>query len=406
MRDLTKVSIVVGLGFGDEGKGRTTQFLAEESPNESLVIRFNGGQQAGHTVCLPDGRRHVCSQVGAGTLQGAATYWSSFCTIDIGALLKEWQALQALGISPKLYWDFHCPLTTHYDILFNRLQEEQRGAKRHGSCGMGFGTTIERHHFSPVKLHAFELAYPEIIAYKLPKIRAYYEQRCRELSLLEAFMQYEHDGADEIFLEQVEEINLLLVSKSVHLLNAPEIFTSKEYKHFIFEGAQGILLDMDFGFFPHVTRSHTTSRNAMHLIHTYLKEKLQNAPDLYYITRAYLSRHGAGYLPHEDFTFPLQHTEAETNTYNPYQEHFRKSPLQVSLLNYALDCDRSFTLDIPKHLVLTCIDQMPDSQIPVYRTPTDAVWMQAQQVPPLLSQNWESTLYSDNIIGDLKNFEK
>ena len=143
---------------------------------------------------------------------------------------------------------------------------------------------------------------------------------------------------------------------------------------------------MDFGFFPHVTRSHTTSRNAMHLIHACLKERLQNVPDLYYITRAYLSRHWAGYLPHEDFSFALQHTEAETNTYNPYQEHFRKSPLQVTLLNYALDCDRIFSSAASKYLVMTCTDQIPASKIPLYITNKDLQWVSPAAIPPLLAQ--------------------
>ncbi|NJO85247.1 MAG: adenylosuccinate synthetase [Blastochloris sp.] len=254
-------------------------------------------------------------------------------------------------------------------------------------------------------MHAFELAYPEVLAYKLLKVRAYYEERCRELSLLEEFMQYKHEGADVVFLQQVEEINLLLRSKDIVLSNAVEVFSSQAFEHFIFEGAQGILLDMDFGFFPHVTRSHTTSRNAMQLIDTYLKEKLQTAPDLYYITRAYLSRHGAGYLPQENFLFDLQNTEAETNRYNPYQEHFRKSPLQVDLLNYALDCDRSFSVGVAKHLIITCTDQMPESKIPVYIRPQVLECLSVKAIPPLLSQNWVSTRYSDSIFGDLKNFD-
>ncbi|HSY75885.1 MAG TPA: adenylosuccinate synthetase, partial [Bacteroidia bacterium] len=70
---MKKVSIVVGLGYGDESKGSTTAFLCQQGSNP-LVIRYCGGHQAGHTV-IYSGKRHVFSNFGSGTLQGAPTYW-------------------------------------------------------------------------------------------------------------------------------------------------------------------------------------------------------------------------------------------------------------------------------------------------------------------------------------------
>ncbi|MDX1905264.1 MAG: adenylosuccinate synthetase, partial [Thermonemataceae bacterium] len=128
-----KASIVIGLGFGDEGKGLTTHFLSLQSPN-SLVIRFNGGQQAGHTVRTKQGKNHIFSNFGAGTFSQIPTYWSQFCTFSPSSLLKEYEMLQQqIQHLPILWVDKLCPVTTHYDILFNRLSEQYRGLQKHGS---------------------------------------------------------------------------------------------------------------------------------------------------------------------------------------------------------------------------------------------------------------------------------
>jgi len=87
-----KACIVVGLGYGDEGKGLTTDFLCGQS-KFPLVIRFNGGHQAGHTVVTKDGVRHVFSSFGAGTLRNAPTYWSRYCTFSPAYLLYELESL-------------------------------------------------------------------------------------------------------------------------------------------------------------------------------------------------------------------------------------------------------------------------------------------------------------------------
>jgi adenylosuccinate synthase len=105
--------IVVGLGYGDEGKGITTGFLCKKYPN-SIVIRYNGGHQAGHTVYKTLDDYHIFSSFGSGTLQGIPTYWSSYCTFSPIHFLDE---LISLDENPKIFIDKHCPVTTHYDVL-------------------------------------------------------------------------------------------------------------------------------------------------------------------------------------------------------------------------------------------------------------------------------------------------
>ena len=85
---------VIGLGCGDCGKGITTDYLCSQAKNP-LVVRFSGGQQAGHTVVY-NGMRHTFSNFGSGTLRGAPTFWSKYCTMDPIGIKNEHSVLHAL----------------------------------------------------------------------------------------------------------------------------------------------------------------------------------------------------------------------------------------------------------------------------------------------------------------------
>lgn len=97
-----KIYVVIGLGYGDEGKGLSTDYLCLKS-DKPLVVRFNGGHQAGHTVVLPNEKMHIFACFGSGTLRGIPTYWSKFCTLSPTVLLAEYKELIAIGTNPILY---------------------------------------------------------------------------------------------------------------------------------------------------------------------------------------------------------------------------------------------------------------------------------------------------------------
>ena len=359
--------IVVGLGFGDEGKGLATDWLCGQAlarGRQPLVVRFNGGHQAGHTVTTAAGQRHVFSNFGAGTLRGVPTYWSRYCTFSPGSVLKEYAALQAAGAQPHLLVDARCPVTTHYDVLYNRALEATRGAARHGSCGLGFGATIERHEQTPLRLYAQDLRFPAVFSHKLRQIRAHYRARIQAETNVD-FDQFDHDAEDQRFAGYAEELGRLHQEQAIQLVNEAAVFGPyAPWQTYIFEGAQGILLDMDFGLFPHITRSHTTTANALALLHR-SQPALAAKAEVHYITRAYHTRHGAGPLPHEA-AISLINTTAETNQLNDYQGSFRTGPLSIELLNYALACDATIAAGLPKHLLVTCLDQLPDGLLPCW----------------------------------------
>lgn len=372
-----KSKIVIGLSFGDEGKGLATDYLCSQC-EKPLVIRFNGGQQAGHTVATEDGKRHVFSNFGSGTLRGVPTYWSRFCTFSPTSMLRELAALEALNlpIAPRLLVDNLCPVTTHYDVLYNRILENGRGGARHGSCGMGFGATIERHDLSPIRLFAQDLLFPDITKIKLASIRQYYREKVKANTVFD-FDSLEHDAEDARFLQAISQIPPLSKKGILDFVNEQNIFIKYKntfsknkivfnkhdfnFETYIFEGAQGVLLDMDFGFFPHVTRSNTTSQNALFLFKKYDFDVSET--EIFYITRAYQTRHGEGPMTNKNKAVALKNNTLETNQYNAHQGDFRTSLLDVDLLNYALRCDNNFSDGLKKNLLVTCVDQVEHQQI-------------------------------------------
>lgn len=341
-----KTQIVLGLGYGDEGKGLTTDYLCRQA-DWPLVIRFSGGHQAGHTVVTAEGQRHVFSSLGAGSLAGAATYWSRYCAFAPENFWKEYQALQkaSYGTTPKIYVDALAQVTTPYDVYHNRSSEK---INAHGSCGMGFGATMERNELTPYRLYVQDLYYPVVLEQKLAAIGEYYRRKV-------------HDPMLVMDLQQVVTAFKVAVQQLLPLIEVVEekVFLEKRiyqlgFDALIFEGSQGVLLDRDFGFFPNVTRAYTTSRNAMELVENYQLP----LPEIFYITRAYQTRHGKGFLSNEGLKLSYTPNPSETNVYNEWQGQQRVAPLDVDLLNYALDADRNFSGTAPKNLVITCLDQL------------------------------------------------
>ena len=343
------ISIVLGLGYGDESKGSFVNYLCSQSKNP-IVIRFSGGHQVGHTVVVDD-KRHVFSNFGSGTLLGVPTYWSEYCTLSPTGILKEGNALRKMGVEPKLYINANAMVITPFDILKNHRLEEKNN---HGSVGVGFGTTIQRNedHFH---LYARDLLYPKIRDEKLRLIiNNYYKLNFNPTNQFENITTrklYNNFliACDDLIkrYEIVDDINKLI-----------------DYE-LIFEGTQGIMLDTNYGFFPHVTRSNTVSKNAIELINKY--NLYANNVTTYYVTRAYQTRHGNGYMTNEGLdTSYIKENPNETNIINGFQGEFRKTVLDLDLLKYAVECDRFHNPDSfsKKKIVITCLDQVPKN-IPV-----------------------------------------
>ncbi|AZA81347.1 adenylosuccinate synthetase [Chryseobacterium lactis] len=325
---MKKAQIVIGLGFGDEGKGITTDFLAQQNP-EAVVIRFSGGQQAAHTVMIDD-RKHVHSSFASGALRGLPSYFTEHCTIHPVFLLNEREELREKGGNIELHIHPLAKVTTPFDVWQNRTSSKNL---EDGTCGKGVGATMKRHE-SPYKLFAIDLIAPKaMLVEKLKNIAYYYGFLDKD----------EVEKQLQSFLEAIDAIDWKI--DDYHYLNS--------FDHFIFEGSQGILLDMDHGVFPNVTYASTTSKNAFEVCKYLGIENIE----MYYVTRSYTTRHGSGWMSNEK-PLNLKNNEEETCIFNEYQKHLRLGDLDYNLLNYALKLDSAYVNSTKKNLIVTCLDQI------------------------------------------------
>lgn len=362
-----KYQIVVDLGFGDSGKGVVVSNLCEQS-SRPLVVRYTGGPQAGHNVSLEDREiSHTFSSFGSGTLQGAPSYFGPKTLCYVPNLSREYKLLQeTTGMDPELYLDPASSMITPMDVAYGRMRERMRTG--HGSCGLGIGATMTRQENSPYKLFTADLVHKRILEEKLRGIQVYYAELLKGASEREVYYYEEELAAhmadwNEVKEETGKDLEGVVIS------SFPEAVGKTRPSDIIFEGAQGIGLDMDHGVFPNVTYGHTTSRNAWEIGGLSMGV---SEVEMFFVTRCYLTRHGAGWMSKEwmhieDVNNNLMNLHTEVNTHNEWQKGFRIGPFDYELINHSFAVDRIYQpedLDIKRNLVFTCVDQMLDGWFP------------------------------------------
>lgn len=285
--------IVVDLGFGDAGKGLITDYLVRRHAAK-LVVRFNGGAQAGHNVVTPGGRHHTFAQFGSGTfVAGVRTFLSRYVVIHPTALLVEAEVLRRTGVSDAL------------DRLF--ISENAR--------------IITPFLYPEDTLRARDLRDRPLARQKLARIR---ERRWESIPLKEhpEAAIFEDPSISDAWLEHASRLSSRTVPDSM-LGRLAESSTT------VFEGAQGVLIDESFGFHPYTTWSDCTPRNAFTLV----TEHMPNTePDVIGVLRTYIVRHGPGPLPSETDAL----TVLEHNHEHPWQGPVRYGWFDAVLARYAL----------------------------------------------------------------------
>jgi adenylosuccinate synthase len=325
---LRSARVVIGAGYGDEGKGLMTDAFAALRP--SRVVRFNGGAQAGHTVTTPDGRRHVFHHVGAGALAGAPTHLSRFFLVNPLLLRDEIADLKGLGAQVEITVDPQAPTTTPYDMLINQVAERARGEGRHGSCGLGIGETVARSLRDEFRLLAGDLRDEARTARIVGDIRA------RWVPARLSALGVEPTSAEAAVLADERVLDAWMADVAAFNMTCEAAPAPDDGRDLIFEGAQGLMLDQDRGAFPFVTRSNTGLRNAL----TLARDMGVVALEACYVTRAYVTRHGAGPLAHEWAQKPERLTDL-TNQPNAWQGTLRFAPLDLEVLSAAIRADFS-----------------------------------------------------------------
>lgn len=302
--------ITVGMGYGDEGKGATVDYLCRKF-NAGLVVRYSGGCQCGHNVVAPNGSLHPFAQFGAGTFSGAKTYLGPQVIIDPIAMMREARALSryAGAGNPyrKLLVNEKCLVITEFHRLFNRHSQINL---LHGTCGMGVG--VARSYWLDYGSDAIvvkDLHSRGDLIDKLELMRQRMLDRVQDSidggGFIEAARKVSITDEAAGLYEAGKDLRM-----SVQLAFTPNMVI-------VFEGAQGVLLDEHWGVHPHTTWSDVTPRLARELC------KEWNIKDVTTIgvMRTYLTRHGNGPLPGEKSFEP--HLPDPGNPENEFQGKMR-----------------------------------------------------------------------------------
>lgn len=279
-----KVDVLLGLQWGDEGKGKVVDVL---TPRYDVVARFQGGPNAGHTLEF-EGQKYVLRSIPSGIFQGdKINIIGNGVVLDPSLFKSEAEALELSGHSLKerlhISKKAHLILPTHR--ILDAAYESAKGSEKVGTTGKGIGPTytdkVSRNGLRVGDiLHDFEAKYAAA--------------KKRHEAILKA-LQYDYD-ITELERQWMEGIEYL---KTFHLVDSEHEMNTllKEGKTVLCEGAQGTMLDVDFGSYPYVTSSNTICAGAC----TGLGLGPGKIGEVYGIMKAYCTRVGSGPFPTELF---------------------------------------------------------------------------------------------------------
>ena len=282
------LDLLLGLQWGDEGKGKIVDVLTE---NYDIIARFQGGPNAGHTLKF-DGIKHVLHTIPSGIFhQGAQNLIGNGVVIDPVIFQQELQSLdkfeidynQSLLISRKA----HLILPTHR--LIDAASEKAKGAKKIGSTLKGIGPT----YMDKTGRNGIRVGDLEFSNWK-KKYRDLANKHEELIRFYQVDLTYDLQALESDFFDAVDFIvdNLRFVDSESVIADA-----QAKQKKILAEGAQGSLLDIDFGTYPFVTSSNTTAAGAC----TGLGIAPNKIKDVFGIFKAYTTRVGSGPFPTELF---------------------------------------------------------------------------------------------------------
>lgn len=281
---MEKVDVLLGLQWGDEGKGKVVDVL---TPHYGLVSRFQGGPNAGHTLEF-EGQKYVLRSIPSGIFQGdKINVIGNGVVLDPALFKAEVEALEASGhnLTERLYISkkAHLILPTHR--LLDAAYESAKGSGKIGTTGKGIGPTYtDKVSRNGVRvgdlLHNFD-----------EKYKAAVERHKQILASLN--FKYDLEPIEKEWMAGVKCLKKFKFIDSEHFVNQ----SLREGKKILAEGAQGTMLDVDFGSYPFVTSSNTICAGAC----TGLGVAPRNIGEVYGIFKAYCTRVGSGPFPTELF---------------------------------------------------------------------------------------------------------
>lgn len=280
----SKITAIVGAQWGDEGKGKITDFYAGES---DYVVRFHGGNNAGHTVIV-DNNVFKLHLIPSGVVYGEPiSVIGNGVVVDPKALLNEILYLQDKGIDPKLLVSDRCHVIMPYHIELDSALSGHQAELAAGSTGRGIAPVYADKMFRN-GIRVIDLLEPDIFKQKLDKGYSFAKgimegalNKKIEIPLDVIFKKYSEYGS---------RLKKYIADTSVELYNA-----YSNGKSILFEGAQGISLDVDHGIYPYTTSSNTAAGH----ISTGTGVSFREIHRVIGVVKAYLSRVGESPLPSE-----------------------------------------------------------------------------------------------------------
>lgn len=346
---MKEVKVVIGGNYGDEGKGLMTHYFCSKSirqRQQTIVVLTNGGAQRGHTVVTPFSQqlnnRHVFHHFGSGTFAYADSYFASTFILNPIIFRQEYNEVLVGGRQIlSIITHPECRVSTPFDMMLNQIIEESRGDDRHGSCGLGIWETILR--CNDQQRFSTDISYLERLDVKglkniLTKIRDEYSMyRLKEVGI-EIPPVWEEVFFSETLIDNYIDDLLFMISKV--RIATEEVITA--YDCVVFENGQGLLLDNKYG--DHATPSATGLEIPSKIISSFLNDY---HVEVCYVTRTYLTRHGAGILPNEVDVSDINPDIYDlTNVFNPWQGYIRYAHLDAESFTQRTDEDfHSFAKD-------------------------------------------------------------
>lgn len=357
---MTNIKVVIGSNFGDEGKGQMTDYFCNQATSNKencLVVMSNGGSQRSHTVTTPDGLRHAFSHFGSGTFVGADTYYPKQFIVNPMNFRKEYEELESLGYKPLIHMHPDCILTTPFDMIINQIVEESRGDNRHGSCGMGIWETIVRDGMRVGGLR--DLVFNKAIDYLYDIRDNYLPNRLKNLGVKNINKEWENIIKSEgLILNYLSDVYFM----TAQVGDFTKDTILKSYDNIVFENGQGLLLDQNIqGYGEHTTPSNTGLKNPLEIINSVFKEDEYNL-EVCYVTRSYMTRHGAGRFDTECKKEDINPDMVDlTNVPNPHQGSLRYGKLD---LNELVDRIKNDSRNIKTYISLA-VTHMNEYQIDI-----------------------------------------
>ena len=280
----SKITAIVGAQWGDEGKGKITDFFAGES---DYVVRFHGGNNAGHTVIV-EGNTFKLHLIPSGIIYGGPmSIIGNGVVVDPRVLLEEIEYIKDKGIDPKLMVSDRAHVIMPYHIELDGALSNHQGDLAAGSTRRGIAPVYADKMFRN-GIRIIDLLEPDVLMEKLTKGYSFAKGIIEK-----ALSKRIESSVEEIFdsyCSYGERLKPYITDTSVELYNA-----YKNNKSILFEGAQGISLDVDHGIYPYTTSSNTAAGH----ISTGTGVSFRDIGRIIGVVKAYLSRVGESPLPSE-----------------------------------------------------------------------------------------------------------